>query len=638
MFFFSLFVSAQDAQETINKLKLELKNNPTEKRLATIYSDLTWYYSNISIDSALIFGKKAIEKSIMLNDSILLAQSYSDIALAYFNKTDLQNAKKNYLKAYNIRKIRKDEIGMAKIDLNLGGIFFRKEQYKEALNSYLNAANYFESIGKPELAFTAKANVGNVFFKTKNYPKALLYIKESTQYYESIGAVSNLCNNYLSLANVYLQLTDTVNAYKYYYKTIENCKKCRNDFVVSKAYNNISNIKKKQNDTSEVEELLKKAKLTRSKSNSEFELQKFRINDASILLQKGKFKEAKPILLELKQYFKNRNKKEELSETYNLLISTCANLNQPDSVVFYNESNFLLNEQISKTNNSNQTIELETKYQTEKKEKLLLVREAEAKSRNTTILMLSLLAGFIGLFAFLIYKTQKNKATKKQHEFDLNQALLKIENQHKLHEQRLEISRDLHDNIGAQLTFITSSVENIKHGFDLKDEILTSKLSNISDFTKDTIVELRDTIWAMNNEAISFEELKIRIINFIDKAKNSSKIDFIFEIDPKLNNYKLSSLEGMNIFRTIQEAVNNALKYSKANKIDISANNIDQKAVITINDNGIGFDQNTIEIGNGLVNMKKRIQEIGGEFSLESASENGTVVVVKLELSNKNHK
>ena len=233
----------------------------------------------------------------------------------------------------------------------------------------------------------------------------------------------------------------------------------------------------------------------------------------------------------------------------------------------------------------------------------------------------------------MIYKFQKNKAVQKQREFELQQALLKIENQNKLQQQRLEISRDLHDNIGAQLTFITSSVENIRAGFDIKDVQLETNLSSISNFTKETIVELRDTIWAMNNEEISFEELHIRLMNFIDKAKGITKTSFSVTIDESLNEYKLTSIEGMNVFRTIQEAVNNAIKYSKATNITISATIINQKVVLVIADNGIGFDTKTIEPGNGLVNMKKRIKEVSGDILIDSVLENGTTISITLPLN-----
>ena len=201
-----------------------------------------------------------------------------------------------------------------------------------------------------------------------------------------------------------------------------------------------------------------------------------------------------------------------------------------------------------------------------------------------------------------------------------------------MQEQRLSISRDLHDNIGAQLTFIISSVDNIKYAFDIQNVKLDSKLKSISNFTKATIIELRDTIWAMNSNEITFEDLRARILNFIEKAKEATdEIDFKFIVDERLNQMKLSSIFGMNVYRTIQEAVNNAVKYSEADQIAINIKKIDDEIQIAIDDNGIGFDKTTIEKGNGLINMEKRIEAIGGVFSLKSETNKGTSIIILIK-------
>src|SRR5690606_32195444 len=123
--------------------------------------------------------------------------------------------------------------------------------------------------------------------------------------------------------------------------------------------------------------------------------------------------------------------------------------------------------------------------------------------------------------------------------------------QNKLEEQRLAISRDLHDNIGAQLTFIISSLDNLKYGFSIEDEKLKNRLSGISTFTRSTITELRDTIWAMNKDEISFSDLRTRIANFIESAQSAAhNIQFDFYLDNNIpNTLSLSSLKGINVYR-----------------------------------------------------------------------------------------
>ena len=261
----------------------------------------------------------------------------------------------------------------------------------------------------------------------------------------------------------------------------------------------------------------------------------------------------------------------------------------------------------------------------------LAEKDLEVRRKNTFIFGSLGLALVLGLLGYLLYNQQKLKNRQLQKEGELKTALAKIETQNKLQEQRLRISRDLHDNIGAQLTFIISSIDNLKFGFTDIGEKLGNKLSGISAFTSQTIYELRDTIWAMNKENITFEDLQARIANFIEHAKNASeKTEFSFNIEESVDeSHVFSSVEGMNIYRIIQEAVNNSLKYADADEIEVNISKGDGQYQIEITDNGKGFEPETIVMGNGLNNMKKRAREIGGTLQLKS-SKKGTSILLRL--------
>ena len=271
------------------------------------------------------------------------------------------------------------------------------------------------------------------------------------------------------------------------------------------------------------------------------------------------------------------------------------------------------------------------KYESNKKEKQLLQQEIEAKNSRNKLIAVSVLALFIGLIGFLIYRQQKLKNKQQEQEYELKSAISQIETQNKLHEQRLSISRDLHDNIGAQLTFVISSIDNLKFGNKITDTKINNQLTKISDFTKATIIELRDTIWAMNTSEFAFDDLRSRIFNFIEKAKSAKEdIDFKFAIDNKLKDIKLSSLVGINIYRTIQEAINNAVKYSDGNEILVNIYKQNNDIKIDVTDNGKGFDIENTNFGNGLYNMKKRIEEINGTFKIDSQTNKGTTISFSL--------
>ncbi len=302
----------------------------------------------------------------------------------------------------------------------------------------------------------------------------------------------------------------------------------------------------------------------------------------------------------------------------------------------YTETFVRLRDSLFSEQNAQAVADLEVTYDTQKKEKEILLQRAELAEHKLTIQQknyqlygLLVLAVLLGLIGFLFYNQQKLKNQQLKKENELKDALIKIETQNHLQEQRLRISRDLHDNIGAQLTFIISSIDNLKYGFDIKDEKLNSKLNKISEFTSSTIYELRDTIWAMNMTEISIEDLQIRISNYIDKAHlYDDDIEFSFKVDDSVNqNRTLTSVEGMNLHRIIQEAIHNSLKYAepKVIRVHISEEKNSELKVV-VSDDGKGFDISRVVAGNGLNNMKKRAEHIGANFSIDSNTENGTMI------------
>lgn len=227
-----------------------------------------------------------------------------------------------------------------------------------------------------------------------------------------------------------------------------------------------------------------------------------------------------------------------------------------------------------------------------------------------------------------MFKQQKLKNIQLVKENELREALSKIETQNKLQEQRIEISRDLHDNIGSQLTFIISSIDNLKF-FDLSKEDFNKKYDSISSFTRKTITELRDSIWAMNKEEITFEDLKTRTTNFIENAKISLQgIQFEFNYPKEQEDITLNSITGITLYRIIQEGVNNSIKHATANKIVVTIDVNSEHIILKISDNGKGFDYKTTEKGNGLNSLEKRAKEI--KASIQFINQNGTQVIVEV--------
>jgi signal transduction histidine kinase len=623
----SFKVNAQNAQDIIDGLKKDLKANPDDKKRATIYSDLTYYYTDIMIDSSLVYGSKALKLAKKINDEKLLAQVYSDFAAAFFRKGNFQLSNTYYLKASAIRKKLKDFEGVAKININLASVYTSNQNYKKAVKSYLDAINYFDN-KNDTISNATRGNLGFLFYEMNDMKKALKYTNDALKFQENNNLKGYLCDNYLTLGNIYSKLHNNLKSELYYNKCLKIGLQIKDNLAITNAYSNLASLKLDEGKPNQAIEIYEKSKFYLKQLNTDIDQSIFEIEIARGYLQLKKYDQAKKLLRKNLHFFQNQNSKMNLLDIYKRLTESYLQLNKKDSAVYFLKSYHELNDILNAETINKQTAELETKYQTAKKEKQIIKQQAEAKQKNSYLIGLSVLALLIGLIGYLIYKQQKQKNKQQAQENDLKLAIEKIENQNKLQEQRLRISRDLHDNIGSQLTFIISSVDNVKYGFDITNEKLDNKLTHISNFAKETILELRDTIWAMNSNEITYEDLEIRINNFIEKAKLSKEnISFSFAIDENLKQQKLSSVEGMNIYRTIQEAINNAIKYAEADIISVIIKQQANQIAINIKDNGKGFDPKTIDKGNGLKNMQKRIAEIGGEFSLKSGAD-GTKIEI----------
>ena len=284
--------------------------------------------------------------------------------------------------------------------------------------------------------------------------------------------------------------------------------------------------------------------------------------------------------------------------------------------------------------------EMETKYKTAEKEREILEQRAEIaekglllQKRQYQIYGALALAVLFCILGYVFYNQQKLKNRQLVNENKLKAALQETETQNKLQEQRLRISRDLHDNIGAQLSFIISSIDNLKYTSKEASDEFKDKLSYISEFTSATIDQLRDTIWAMNKDEISLTDLQSRTLAFIEKAKvaaDNVKFTFNNEVNEPI---QFTAIQGMHLFRVIQEAINNTLKYANASKVMIHFKQEDNQLYLSIQDDGIGFNKEQVQLGNGLYNMQQRMDEINATIAINSKPGEGTQIVVTYNVS-----
>lgn len=206
-----------------------------------------------------------------------------------------------------------------------------------------------------------------------------------------------------------------------------------------------------------------------------------------------------------------------------------------------------------------------------------------------------------------------------------------IQLQEQLEFERQRISRDLHDNMGAYTSALMANVDKLKN-----IQGNTKELDKIQDNAEHILNSLRETIWVLNNKEID-------IANFTDEFKNYcfnvlKHFDTIsFEAMETIEeNHLLKASDAINLNKIFQEAFQNIIKHSKATKIFFTIH-ASQKLSIALKDNGIGFNQEKKNNGNGLENMEWRAMESKAILSIFSEENTGTTISIVKDMLQKEY-
>jgi signal transduction histidine kinase len=132
-----------------------------------------------------------------------------------------------------------------------------------------------------------------------------------------------------------------------------------------------------------------------------------------------------------------------------------------------------------------------------------------------------------------------------------------------------------------------------------------------------------EIIWSMNPASNTLAEFFAYMRETLSKLLEYSGIEYDINVPDCKNVVELTSEQKRNLLMTVKEIVNNAVKYSQANKIKIMSEIVNQQLHFEIADDGIGFEPGKKTFGNGLTNIKKRIEDLGGVLTLTSEKNKG---------------
>lgn len=253
-----------------------------------------------------------------------------------------------------------------------------------------------------------------------------------------------------------------------------------------------------------------------------------------------------------------------------------------------------------------------TLYETEKKEiELAKTNLALTKQKQQSLYILliavTLLAGLViaGLYFYFKNKTKQEVAL----------AIAK-------EKERTRIARELHDNVGSTVSFVVSKLDSILYRMD--SEIDKKPLNQVKSSAQQAMINLRETLWTLNNPSITDIELMDKLKNYVQRY---SLVPCHFEESVE-DESTLSSEIVLALYRCVQEIINNINKHSQAKSLSIFFDISPANFNIRIKDDGIGFLEIQKKESYGLNNIRARMTEIGATVTIDSKINAGTTVTL----------
>ena len=248
--------------------------------------------------------------------------------------------------------------------------------------------------------------------------------------------------------------------------------------------------------------------------------------------------------------------------------------------------------------------------------------------------LLVLVAALLGLLSLAVvwirllhHKVRQRTAQLQKEMHDRDQA----ERQRSLAQERARIARDLHDDLGSSLTEITM-LATASPGPKLPAQEAAERMATIAGKSRTLVYALDELVWAVDPERDTLASVARYLASYAEEYLAGLKVACRVQIPNSFPDQMVSGEVRHHLFLAVKEALNNAIRHGDATKVSFHVCVLEAQLVISITDNGTGFDPSGRSNGHGLLNLRNRLEHLHGHCELESSPGVGTTVSLQLPL------
>ncbi|MFM9840464.1 MAG: tetratricopeptide repeat protein [Cyclobacteriaceae bacterium] len=590
---------------------------------------------SIVIQSVPVFGNQTDSLREVINfesnDSIK-AFLYVQLSYQYLTNMELDSCIASARRGVLLSKRSHNETAMVLNYEFEGQYFYYLGLYKQSIEVFTETLRQGEKIQRHDIVVRAYSMLGWIFIEQRRFKDALKAFQKSITICRQQKIVGeDLALNYYGLGSVYSYRHSDIQDYKLGESYYDSALSVKNGLQIrEKVYvlgelgslyrDGVNGIDKSMQLLHEAE------KLIRNNENHR--------DTYAYIISEIAFNNVVLHDYETSRYFAHKavaiydqlpfNRK--MTSVYELLADVFSQLGDAKQAFRMEHLNRVLSDSIFGQRNIKLVEEINAQYEAEKKEKEIhsltqtnLINKLNLKNSQNIV---AIIGGASALVLILLSLNFYNRSRyqRRIREAEINQGV---------HEEKQRIAQDLHDNIGTQLTSISMRLNQLTDN----PEIEHSKIRSLHEHTNALITELRDTLWVINKNTITLQEVADKISSMVWRMNQyDSGIELELTTEGIIADLKIVPVQASNLFRIAQEAISNSLKHSKATKIEITLKNKPEEIELSVCDNGVGFDtsQAAMHEHYGIANIKRRALEMSGYITINSQRNEGTKIVVRM--------
>ena len=417
-----------------------------------------------------------------------------------------------------------------------------------------------------------------------------------------------------------------------YRASLEIDERLNDQIGISYALSNLAGVYTMQNKFSEAEAYLKQSLAVRKAIKDNFQLALNFSDLGGNYLSAENFGKAKAYIDSSNMIADAMSYPELKSRNYEMLAKVAEKQGDFKTALQYNQKKSALSDSLFNIEKSKQIEELNTRYETEKKESKIKEQQNQIALRNILMIAAVILVILGSLLVYAQYRrTQLRQQAKIQADTLRQQELAATAVIEAEEAERSRIASDLHDGVGQIMSAAKMNLSAFEHQASFTTDAQKLSFEKIISLVDAGCKEVRSVSHNMMPNALLKNNLAAAIREFTGKLDDSSlKVHFYSEgFDESFN----TNIETV-LYRVIQECVNNVIKHSGADTVDISLIKDKQEISATIEDNGKGFEMKDTQMqeGIGLKNIRTRIEYLKGTVDFKSSPGEGTLVALHIPL------